>query len=400
MRSTIFILLLCTFSLIMAQTRPEENAVPYCGPDFAQGYYDQYSRNFINSDMNGRGNTGVSIGGGVESAFHNPATLLDDYSSLYIELMLKGNAEEFNERNDRRYQSPFPFSSLGFTIKPISNFHVGFSYNLVNSMEYYTFSRKLFATEEIIDYVPTYLNHQLNLTFNYKVLPNLSFGVNGIFNTQSFMNYRNEGKIDKLDFTESFMRIQPGFLYQTKYFNIGASYLNKTDVSYQHSYVNYEMTLPTEIKTGISIGNTEKLFFAFDTHYTKYSEQADYLDDQLIMKFGIERRFPNPILKVGEYSLKAGLIICPEIFNGAYEVPDFSSPTLDNFHAEFYKEIPKYGIIKKNNMALLTIGTSVRIKKDVSLNLAYMADISGDVRLSQFMSSLKFDTNVFSYLKK
>lgn len=399
MRSIILIVLLSSFSIMMAQSNQADNAVPYCGPDFAQGFYDQYSRNFINAEMNGRGNTGISIGGGEESAFHNPATLLDDYNSLYIELMLKGNADEFNELDDRRYQSPFPFSSLGFTLKPISKFHIGFGYNLVNSMEYYLFSRPL-ATEEFIDYVPTYLNHQINLTVNYEVLPNLSVGVNGLYNIHSFEDYRNEGKIDKFDFSDSFMRIQPGFLYQSKYFNIGASYINKTEVSYQHSYIDYKMTLPTELKTGISIGDTENLFFAFDTHYTKYSEQADYMDDQLILKFGIEKKFPNPILKVGEYSLKAGLIMCPEIYSGSYLVPNFSVPELDEFPVEFYERIPEYGIIGSNSMTILTFGASVRIKRDVSLNLSYLADVSGDVRLSQFMSSLKFDTNIFSYLKK
>ncbi len=375
-------------------------AVDYVGPDFAQGIYDQYSKNFLNADMTGRGHTGMALSGGADYGIHNPASMIDDYSSLNFELFVKGNVKELNEYDSKHYQSPFPISFFGLKFKPFHNTHFGISYSLANSMEYYSFLRSIPQIGNTVDYIPRYQNYQLTFTTAQKINEHFSIGINTLVNMHNFREYRNEGKVDLLKFNQTYFRLQPGFLYTSDLFNVGASYVHSCDVEYQHKYIDYKMTIPSELKTGICINLANNLSVLLDTDYTLYSEQADYMNDQVVLKTGIEKKFINPFRIAGDYSLKAGFIYSPEVFKGTYNVPNFSSPDMDEFHPEFYQVIPSVGKIKSNNMGLLTMGTSIRIKKDVELNLAYLTRISGDINMTQFMSSLKFDLAVFNQLKK
>ncbi|HOD53159.1 MAG TPA: hypothetical protein PKJ08_01400 [Candidatus Cloacimonadota bacterium] len=374
--------------------------VNYVGPDFAQGFYDQYSKNFLNSDMAGRGHTGIALTGGADYGIHNPASMLDKYASLNMEFIVKGNIKEFNQYDNHKYQSPAPIGSLALTFKPLHNTHFGLSYSLVNSLKYYSFVRSIPQIGTTVDYQPTYENHQFTLTTSQEINEHLSVGINSILNMQNFGEYRNEGKVDLLRFRRYFFRLQPGILYQSQTFNAGLSYIHSADVDYKHKYVDYTMTIPSEIKAGVSINLPKEFFIMAETDYTMYSEQANYMKDQMILKLGTEKRFGNPFQIVGDYSLKAGFIYSPKIFEGSYHVPNYSAPDMSEFHYDFYAAIPSTGNIKTADMGLLTVGTSVRIKKDVELNIAYISAIMGDIKLNQFMTSLKFDLAVFNNLKK
>ncbi|HOE90712.1 MAG TPA: hypothetical protein PLV22_01930 [Candidatus Cloacimonadota bacterium] len=390
---SLIIMLLISFCLFA-------EPVDYAGPDFAQGFYDMYSKNFINAEMAGRGHSGIAFTGGAEYGNHNPATLLDTYNNLYFEIAIKPRVTEFNELQDNKYQSNSPINAVGFTLAPFGNFHLGFMYSLENSLEYYSFSRTLPQTTTTIDYTPEYYNHRISLMFAHQLTDKLSYGINSNLHIHSFKEYRNEGKVDLLNFQESFLQLQPGVLYQTDYVNIGASFLPSVDVDYKYKYIDYKMTIPAEINAGATLKLKNNLYILADTDYTFYSQQADYMENQLTWKLGIEKQVKNPFDMLGDYSLRAGYIYKPKVFSGEYNVPDYSNPAHDEFHPNFYHDIPSMGRISAVDMSYLTVGTSVRINHDVELNLAYLADLKGDLKLNQFISSLKFDLAVFKYLKK
>ncbi|MCB5251250.1 MAG: hypothetical protein LHW49_08860 [Candidatus Cloacimonetes bacterium] len=375
-------------------------AVDYVGPDFAQGFYDQYSKNYLNADMVGRGHTGMALPGGVDYAHHNPAAMLDDYSSMILEIAIKARVDEFNDLQNNKYQSNSPLNSIGFSFAPFNNTHFGFSYNLENSLEYNSFERPLPQTDTSVDYKPKYANNQILLSFAHELNKHISFGVNGIVNVHSFREYRNEGKVDLISFNKAYYRIQPGLLYQSEFVNLGASFVHAVDVNYKHKYIDYNMTIPAELKAGIAIKFNNDLIVLADTDFTLYSQQAKYMNDQAVFKLGIEKRFENPFIKIGDYSLKLGFIYSPKIYSGEYNVPNYSSDSLDEFHPNFYNAIPDIGFIKPVDLRLLTIGTTVRIKNDVQLNMGYILDTSKDVGLNQLVVSLKFDLAVFNSLKK
>lgn len=411
MKKLVLIIMCISISLVFADSITEPaNAPSYTMPDMALGFYDQYSRNLLNPSMTARGNSGMALVGGVESAFYNPASMLDDHASMYVELLVKGNSDEFrsstinNEDEEvpvtfrNQYQSPFPWSFIGFKIKPIANFYLGYSLSMPNSIEYYSFSRIL-PTDEVIERQPKYINYQNTFTTTYKINNEWSVGLNTLINAYSFQAMRNEGRWDRVNFTEYALRFQPGVLYQKDKLKLGASYLHKTDVKYNYQYVRYSGTMPSMLRTGVVYGDIKDLFVSFDTDYTMYSQQADYLDDQLVLKAGIEKNYKSRNFKKGNYSLKAGIIYSPSVFDGYALVPNFIDPD-DQYDPNFFLNIPKYEKINKADLMLLTMGVSVKLNTDVELNLSYATNVKGDTQVDQFNSSLKFDLKVFKALKK
>ncbi len=384
----LFIIVLLSF--IPFNLYGEEPAV-FQSPDLLSGIYDQYSNNRLNASMSGRGNTGISISGGVESAWYNPALLREDIKNFYLELMVKDNTREFNKLADQTYQSPYPITFVGMNFNTKSKYRYALSYSLANSIQYYSFDRNLYGTGDLF-YDPTYLNHQLTLTGSYELTDKYSFGLNTLLNFHQFIEYRNEGKADRLNFIKPVFRFQPGFLYKGDYISIGSSVTIPTKATFKESYVNFETTFPTIVRSGISFRYNDFLC-AFDADYSRYSEQDSNFKDQLVLKTGMEMRR-------NIYSLKCGYMYIPSIFKGIYEVPDFSDPTHSEFHHSFYDNIPTLGVIKNADMNVVTLGTTIKPTKDVELNLCVMRDVNSRFNYTQLISSVKFNLSIFDKLKK
>lgn len=379
------IYLLITGSL-SAQTLPVFNA-----PDFMSGVYDQYSSNKLNTSMAGRGNTGLSIPGGVEAAWYNPALLKDYQNNFYIEAMLKDKANEFNTLDNQKYQSLFPLSFVGINYFNKKKDYFSISYSMVNSLYYYSFDRVLYGIGDLY-YQPSYYNHQVTLTGNHEFNEKYSVGMNLLVNFHQFIEYRNEGKVDRLNFTEPIIRLQPGFLSKGDYFSYGFSFTPPVKYKIDHSYLHVKSTIPTVFRAGSSYRYNDFLV-ALDADYTLYSQQDSDFKNQLVLKTGAEYR--NDI-----YTYRGGLLYSPCIFEGDYAVPDFSDPAHTEFHSNFYAAIPESGSLKNTDMALLTAGVSIKPLPDAELNLAVMRDIMGHVKITQLMSSIKFNLKIFEKLKK
>jgi hypothetical protein len=173
----------------------------------------------------------------------------------------------------------------------------------------------------------------------------------------------------------------------------------KTDIDYKHNYIHYSTSMPTVLRTSVVYGDTQKTILCLDTEYTMYSQQADYLANQLVLKAGIEKKYSSRLLDAVSYIMRGGIIFCPSIFDGYLSVPNFFQPGVDQIDAVNLASIPKYEKLSKSDMTYLTIGTSLKLNNDAELNLSFATDIKPNVNVQQFNSSIKFDLKVFNNLK-
>ncbi|MCK9329149.1 MAG: hypothetical protein PHY08_01415 [Candidatus Cloacimonetes bacterium] len=362
-------------------------------PDLCNGVIDQYSRNYLNTSMVARGNTGIAITDRINVAIYNPAAFRSNESHFAFQFIVKDVADEFNTYNTqarprKEYHSPFAVSFFGIGFNSYNDFHTGISYALTRSIEYNSFLRSLYGTG-IVDTYPTFKEHQFTITFAKK-FGDLSFGANGNVVLQTFYDYRNEGKIDMIDLSEIKFIPQLGVLYEGGIVNVGASYKPKVKAKFREKYISFETINPTTINSGITFNAQKGLKFSFDVDYVLYSETSDYFDDQISYKFGIQKKF-------NAFEFKVGFMHIPSVYEGKYTINNYIDTENDAFHPNFYDEILDEGLFIDTTQNVLTFGTSINVLKNSILHLAYLTDISGNTDISQFSTSLEIN---FSALRK
>ena len=354
--------------------------------DFYNGIHDQYSLNFINTSMTARGNTGVSLKDLINVANYNPAAFRSNHSHFSFEILVKDGTDEFNSLSYNRYESPMPISFFGVGLAPYKDYNFGFSYALNRSLKYNSFTRDLYGLD-IVDRYPQFCEHQITFTSNINI-DNFSLGINNILLVHKYDEYRNEGKVDDISFSELIYRPQFGLLYELEKTQFGLSFTPKTSKNTGDKYIKNKTTYPTNFKTGISYNLNHSSKILFDTDISLYSETSSHLNDQITLKFGYEK-------SLAFYTLKAGFIHSPSTFEGEYLIKNYSTPDLNEFHPSFYEAIPQKGNYRKTDMNILTFGTSINIYSFANLHFAYLTDLSGNVSRNQFMSSLDINLSVF-----
>jgi hypothetical protein len=372
-------------------------------PHLFNGIHDQYAYNFVNTAMTGRGHTGISISDRINVATQNPAAFRSTAPHFAFEIMLKGEVYEFTDRywfnipsidepgkrddiireSFRKYQSPNPFSYFGIGFAPIHGFHTGLSYSLNRSIKFNFFRQALYGMGQIDKY-PTFNEYQFTFTVNRQI-GDLTIGMNNNVLLQRFDQYRNDGRFDIVAFDEYIYRPQIGLLYELDMVQAGISFTPKTTKTIGFDHVQHDAVYQTNIKTGLSANAFGGMRLSFDTDINLYSETSEHLSDRIVYKFGVEKLFSY-------YSFKAGFIHSPSMFSGLYNIPNFSIPGTN--HDSFYDDIPFQGNFRKTDMNIITVGTSVKIFPNVTLNMAFLSDV-GDVQMTSVMSSLNIDFSVF-----
>ncbi len=387
-KALVIIFLMITFYLSLFADVPDLKV-----PELFNPIQDQYSKNYLNASMAARGNTGIAIPDGINSAIYNPAAFRSDENHFSFELLIKDVEKEFNTYNStsrprKEYHSPSALGFFGIGLSSYNNFHTGLSYSLVRSIEYNSFLRSLYGTG-IVDTYPSYNEHQFTLTFN-KQLGYLSVGLNNNIVIQSFTDYKNEGRVDKVDLSEAKYIPQVGILYEGNILSLGGSYKPKVKNTLQEKYISFDSVHPTTLSSGISLIPLQDIRFSFDMDYTRYSEVSDYFDDQVSLKFGLEKLYKA-------FNFKIGFMHLPSVYEGEYLVYDYRGNDVSSFHPEFFNEIPQKGFYGDTTQNILTFGTTVNLFKTAKLSLAYLTDMSSNTNQTQFLCGLEIE---FSALKK
>ena len=411
-------------------------------PDFFNGIHDQYALNFTNTAMAGRGHTGISVADRIGVAAQNPAALRSNVPHISIDLMVKNETNEFNQRNwylycrwcgcldicntdcqaqihahlleyherpkhpgftpeGQRYKNHFPVSNFGIAFQPFGdNVNIGLSYNLKRSISY------AYHHQHIIDetryYVrmtnPQFSEHQFILTAN-KQFGSLTLGLNNNLHFLRFADYRTFGRPrSNLLFDELLYRPQFGFLFESDWrfldeIQLGASFTPKAEKTIGTRFAKQEAVFPTNIKTGLSVNWDRHTRILFDTDITMYSETSEFFDDRVTLKFGVERDFET-------YVLRAGFIHSPSVFDGGkYWIPNYFERTGDAGRVNELLNVPRIGEYNSIDLQLLTFGTTMRLTRMTNLHLAFLTDLA-DVGVNSFMASIDFDLEAFKALRR
>jgi hypothetical protein len=397
-------------------------------PDLFNGTYDQYALNFTNAAMAGRGHTGVSLPSRIAVATHNPSALRSGTPHISIDVMIKNETKEFNQRywylwhdvvnetllGERYHEHPYPehrgfnptpqryrtspaVGNFGIAFNPLrnENFNFGLSYDLKRSISYTYFNQLIINTKPQgihRNYTkmtnPQFSEHQIVLTTN-KQFSNLTVGINNNLHILHFSEYRAFGSgRSNVYFYNSIYRPQFGLLYELNVIQVGASFTPKTEATIGGGIIKHDTVFPTNIKTGLSLNLSRNARFLYDTDITLYSETSDYLNNRTTHKFGIENCF-------GAYTLRAGFINSPSIFEGMYHVPHYYTRLGNDFER---LSVPRVGEYSAVNLQLLTFGSSILLTQQSNLHLAFLTDLA-DVGVNTFMVSIDFDFAAFKALR-
>jgi hypothetical protein len=414
MREFILIALFLIGLLLMAE--PVDLGVP----DLYNGIYDQYSQNFVNTAMTGRGNTGVSLRDKINVSIYNPAAYKSESAHIAFEFIVKGEIKEFNKsyfykteevpepirtrdlsgdhnlggswrHTDNNYTSSLPLSYVGVGFAPIYDFHWGLSYSLNKSIRYDSFA-KLSKINDTYLY-PTYNEHQFTVTVN-RQFGDFTVGLNNILLMQSFEQYRNFGVHGDISFYEFIYRPQIGLLYELEKVQFGMSYIPKTEKTIGVNYVKLDAVYQTNLRAGVSYNITQGIRTLFDVDFDRYSETSSYFNDRITYKLGLEKESKFA-------TVRAGYIHSPSVIDKAleYTVIDYGEIVYSHNSIEFEKNIPSQGIYDKNEMNLITIGVTLHLGNS-NLHLAGLTNMTDKVQRTQVMASIEMNMGVFEGLKR
>ncbi len=392
-RSMLILLVLSMFLQVVALDRYQ-----YTAPEFMQCIYDQYSRNYLNINAMGRGNTGAAFQEGVENAMINPAGFTTELTTFHFEFIHKTDMEEMNHTRFRQhdatsiyetnslqsYQSNNPFAYVGIGFQPVNGLSVGLSYSMDQSLEYMDFTREM-SDDSFYTLEPSYVQSRLSLATSY-AFNNLRLGLNVHYCIYTLDDYRYYYQNNRTDVQETAFRFQPGFQYDFKSVTIGASYMPKTTKTFDlDNDEKYDVTFPSVLTAGV-LFRYKEFRAAADIEYERCSEQADDFDDRTRMKLGFEYDYMYS-------TLRCGFMYVPGVFTGEYDYPDggFGGNQNPYYPAEGYD----YGLIEDNDQAFITGGFTIKSSiADVSFGI--MSDVIGDAPVTMGMLGVTIDSERFT----
>lgn len=378
-------------------------------PDYLASFYDNYTRNFLNTRALGMGNVSVSLKGGIEYALTNPASFAGGDINVYFEGNAKNEVKEMNkfinienpdkadERQNLEAGIPAITVGIGHSVSP--NISLGASFSIPQTVRYNIFGRML-KTGVYIDRFPTMINYQGILTGTGH-LGNINLGLNAILNHYYFSDLRIEYTFDRVTFGETIFRLQPGILYCNDRYSFGLSYKFPTEHTFEVSnrdrvasapvyHIYEDVVLPGVLDAGVSFNFGADTKLALAAEYEQTSAQFEEFDDRLTLKAGIER-------KSEDYSLRAGIMKVPGIYSGKHDTIK-SLPRIGEEEDPFEFDLDyDYLEVEKTDQLILTGGiTYYTPKVDFSVGLA--RDVLGNIDV--FQVSLSFDIKLGEIIRE
>lgn len=177
MKKIIFILIILTPSLLISQNREYEDI-------FLGSFWDFYTPNFLNTQSNGKGYTGIASDGDISSIIINPASVnLDNKYQVNIQYTYKTKQPWLQSIgiSDLALKQQLFSGSVGFGYRINKNAQTGFIYN--NPAGMYFDIGEVIRTDEFGNELGRYnayydiSKHSFNIPFIYSY-KNFSAGIN------------------------------------------------------------------------------------------------------------------------------------------------------------------------------------------------------------------------------
>ena len=353
-------------------------------PQFANPFYNAFSRNYLGTEAAGRGYTGAAIAGNTSNFLVNPATCQPDSTRFFVELNIKPPITAEGYIYESRYSSPIPFSLAGVSIPFGTKFSAALAYNMPRSIVLDDYSIEISMGNEIVTRYPKYYLHQFSGAVSYKANDRWQLGLslhNQIHYLDDVVYLRTYERIRDYRYA---LRIQPGVLYSNNGLSLGVSMHPESKIDWDLKYGKYDTVLPMEATGGLSY-QTGLLRLSADASWEQYSAIDKKYSDKLSIHAGLERTENKTTYRLGYF-------YTPNVYKGIVIIPSNTTASADT--SIFWDAVATSVPIADNEQHFLTGGLGYQFK-DGSLNLAFMQTIVGETKQTQINLSLSIYLNSF-----
>jgi len=357
-------------------------------PQFANPFYEVYSRSYLGAEAAGRGFTGASILGEAGGFLINPATLRPDSARVFMEVNIKPPIDAYGYAYPSRYSSPVPFGMLGMSMPLSGKIGAALLYNMPKSIVLDDFSVKINMGDDIVQRYPKYYLNQVSGGLSYKASSILQLGLalhGQLHYLDDVVFLRTYDRVRDYSYS---LRVQPGLVVSTGPLAAGLSMMPPTNVDWDLKYSTYDGLLPTLVTAGASY--TKGLYrVAADVEWENTAAIDDKFADRLSLRLGGERREGNLIYRLGYF-------FNSNIFEGTLMMPVNTSATADT--SIFWNDVAVSVPIKNNAQHFLSGGVGYYFR-DGSLNLSFLQTIVGEDKATRVNLSLSLYASSFTRKK-
>lgn len=377
----LFILLLGTLSL----AAQEVDSLDFALPEYANPFYESFTRNYLSTVAMGRGNTGVAMSDGLDNVLLNPAGYQPLGSSIHMELLVKPPVDNSYYREGVNYTSPAPFGIAGLGGSLGDSFSGALLYSLPKSITVDNFYVLTNQGNNMVVRYPAFYLHQLtvNAAWHYN---NFHLGLNLHNQVYYLSDVTFLRTFERVQQGKYFLRPQLGLLYTGARFNAGITATPPQNAVWDLKYATYDSQLPLNVALGgtYKSGNVR---LTAEAEYEQDSALSGELKDHLMIKVGAEKT-------VRKFTYRAGYIYNPEVWSGAYRLPENTTANADTSIWWGPAAVPHGGVIGAHTQHLATFGLSW-MSKDVNINLAALVDVGGKTSSAQLNVSLDLYFSAF-----
>lgn len=380
LKLTVLCLIICTaLTAQAADTLQSFNL-----PQFANPFYDFFSRNYLGVEAAGRGYTGSSILGSGLNVNLNPASLAPDSAMVFTEVNIKPPLSADGLGFNSRYSSPVPLAVFGFSFPITSKISSAITYNNPKSIILDDFSIEINQGADIVTRYPTYYLHQLSAAMAYHYSENLHLGLS-LHNQLHFLDdvlfLRSYDRVR--DYTYR-LRFQPGIIVGNNHWGLGLNATLPTPVEWDLKYAVYESTLPLELGLGTHYAFDNNRVAA-DLRFRQDSEISSAFNDHISLHLGGEKRKGNNIYR-------AGYFYSSDVFSGLIKLPLNTGAQADT--SIFWDEVATALPIADTAQHFLSLGFG-HLFRDGSINVSAMHAFVGKQRQTQINLSLSLYLSSF-----
>lgn len=360
-------------------------------PQYVNPIFDSFTRNYISTSAMGRGNTGLAIPGGVDNVLKNPAGYRPDKASLHLELLVKppvdsdiyalADTSVYYQMTPETMNSPVPVGIIGGGGNIGPNFTYGLLYSLPKSIKVDNFGVEINMGYGLIQRYPSFYLNQITANAawhkdNFHVGLNLH---NQIYHLGDVTFLRS---FERISDTKYVLRPQLGLLYGGEVLSAGLSVVPQQNVNWDLKFAQYETRLPLNIALGMAYGKDNTNLTA-ELDYEQCSAISSAFEDRYTFHVGVEKT-------IRRYTYRAGYIYHPQVWDGAFDLPDAASDTT----SIWWGAVLPQGQVAKNSQHILTLGSSWN-HPDVRVNLAGLIDVAGQAPIAQVNLSVDLFFSAF-----
>ena len=376
----LFLSMLVVISL-QAQSADTLQVIPM--PQYANPFYEAFSRNYLGVEAAGRGYTGTAVAGSAQGALINPAIMMTDSTRVFTEVNIKPPVDAEGLAFSSRYSSPAPFGTLGVSFPLGTKIAAAVIYSNPKSLVLDDFSVVINQGADLVTRFPKYYLHQLSAAARYQLNDEWNLGLsvhNQLHYLDDVIFLRTYDRVRDYSYS---LRFQPGLFYQAGDLGLGLSAMLPTPIKWDLKYAAYDLTLPLELSAGLSY--TKDIYrISTDFRYIQDSALDDNFEDRMSIHLGAERREGNKILR-------AGYFYSSNIWDGTVLLP-IDADSVDE--SIFWDDVSPTLPVKDNTQHFLSVGFGYFFR-DGTINLSALTTVVSDSPCTQINLSLSLYLSSF-----